>query len=1141
VLAYARILALFACAAVAPAGATPLDPWVGGTWTSRVDMTLNAIHMGIVRAPADQTKVISWGLYNPAGMRVWRWDAASPNSQAWTTLTWPAGLQNMFCAGHTVRPDGRLQVLGGHAGGTSGHNQVAVWDAGTEMWSASGQVPQLPTGRWYPTGLTMGTGETAVFSGNLYSYSLLVGGSGATGLTDFNDAKALKQWAPYSWANPWMTDPPPTPRYGFTLTRLENTDRFVLFGGATSTSQLLNDVWLLSREEDDHGWHWKWTSIAPTNAGPSPRLYHAAASDPTKPTLYVFGGRAADSGNLVDAVSKNDVWRLVFDVTPTTISATWEQVTPSGTLPVARYGHTGVSEYLPIQQPSLSFQPALFFFGGEILDGSFPSRVWVLQLTPTPTWVALDLPNGPGKRVFPSAASFEYPTETHAHDEDEEDLASPDNGFSAHPTASEKAVDIYGNDIWFYGGLDESSVPTSDLYRLNRNSAGDLSWIHVTPVGGNPTPARLFPAFGFDSQSARLVLFGGIAQGSLLQDFWSYTPGDQVPQWTLQAATGAPSARYGAAFAMHLSPIHNLRPGRQSTGDAWSEYTSPSAEHRQNLYPLMFQGPSGRILDFGRDSSVVTKFDPAGSGTWSTLPWASEVRGHSAAIMIRGGQAQILKCCGDFAGLTIPGCIEDPNIGISQNKSELFRIDANDNRDDQPGDHAQQMSPELTGRGSPTLTVLPTGDVIVMGGIGNEKYPQCTAVQQPQIWDAATNHWGDRLNPDPAKRGYHSVALLMPDGRILTAGGSTGKVYPDPLPDMNTSSVFTPPYLYRPNSTTPVTPAERPQFTIDAPELHYADAFTVNLVNRTVSQVRTISLIRPGASTHAFTQDQRYIQLDFGLAGNPPHVVAGLPASGNWAPPGDYLMFVVDTDGIPSMGKWVTLRTDQMPPATTTDLAATTGKTMVTTSWTAPGDDGNYGPAVAYDLRYKPGVNTITDLASFLTATQAPTGTPGAPGTPECVTIFGLSCTAQHYTVALRTRDESGNWSQISNIVTTTVGCKLNDVACSPAAVGVPNGDPEVALDHTVLSPPWPNPARNQVGLSYAIPTELKGSGVELAVYDVVGRRVRTLLRGAVPAGRGFTTWNLLDERGASVRPGTYWVRLRTPQAEIVRTVLVRP
>jgi hypothetical protein len=56
-----------------------------------------------------------------------------------------------------------------------------------------------------------------------------------------------------------------------------------------------------------------------------------------------------------------------------------------------------------------------------------------------------------------------------------------------------------------------------------------------------------------------------------------------------------------------------------------------------------------------------------------------------------------------------------------------------------------------------------------------------------------------------------------------------------------------------------------------------------------------------------------------------------------------------------------------------------------------------------------------------------------------------------------------------------------------------------------------------------------------------VGRRVRTLLRGAVPAGRGFTTWNLLDERGASVSPGTYWVRLRTSQAEIVRTVLVRP
>lgn len=178
----------------------------------------------------------------------------------------------------------------------------------------------------------------------------------------------------------------------------------------------------------------------------------------------------------------------------------------------------------------------------------------------------------------------------------------------------------------------------------------------------------------------------------------------------------------------------------------------------------------------------------------------------------------------------------------------------------------------------------------------------------------------------------------------------------------------------------------------------------------------------------------------------------------------------------------------------------------LTLSWTAPGDDGKVGRAQVYSLRYS--VAPITE-GNFAIATQVSgLPTPGPAGAIESVTVPGLNQNTTYY-FALKTRDEAGNWSGVSNVVrfpsvTTDVGDVLpNAAACSA---------------------PWPNPARTGIRCALALPERAE---VEADVFSVTGRHVRRLASGWWPAGHIELEWDLRDESGGRVAAGVYWVRAR--------------
>lgn len=113
---------------------------------------------------------------------------------------------------------------------------------------------------------------------------------------------------------------------------------------------------------------------------------------------------------------------------------------------------------------------------------------------------------------------------------------------------------------------------------------------------------------------------------------------------------------------------------------------------------------------------------------------------------------------------------------------------------------------------------------------------------------------------------------------------------------------------------------------------------------------------------------------------------------------------------------------DTIPPAPVTDLAAEALVAGVRLRWTAPGDDGQTGTAAGYDLRYSLGAMTPD---SWPAATHVDgVGEPKAGGTPDSALVAGLQI-GKDYSFALKSVDDKGNWSGLSNIATVRIPLNL--------------------------------------------------------------------------------------------------------------------
>ncbi len=192
-------------------------------------------------------------------------------------------------------------------------------------------------------------------------------------------------------------------------------------------------------------------------------------------------------------------------------------------------------------------------------------------------------------------------------------------------------------------------------------------------------------------------------------------------------------------------------------------------------------------------------------------------------------------------------------------------------------------------------TILADGKVLVNGGTtacGFNDYSG--AVLPAEIYNPATEQW-TTVASARVPRVYHSTAILLPDGRVMASGSGTAA--------QNNAEMYTPPSLFNPNGTLATRPTYSPLASTD---LGYGQAFTVQTPD--APSIAKITLIRLSAVTHAFNESQQLNTLSFTRDPGDQSLTVTTPPNGNHAPPGPYMLFLINAQGVPSVAQIVSLR-----------------------------------------------------------------------------------------------------------------------------------------------------------------------------------------------------------------------------------------
>jgi hypothetical protein len=208
----------------------------------------------------------------------------------------------------------------------------------------------------------------------------------------------------------------------------------------------------------------------------------------------------------------------------------------------------------------------------------------------------------------------------------------------------------------------------------------------------------------------------------------------------------------------------------------------------------------------------------------------------------------------------------------------------------------QPAAPMNLPRTHVNATLLPDRTVLVTGG-GLARESRLTPTLQSEIYDPVANTW-TLVAASTVPRLYHSVALLLPDGRVVVAGGNPAQGThvqwgQDPANEEMRFDIYNPPYLFK---------GPRPVIAAAPVEWHYGQ--TIDISSPQAGGIRWASLIKSSVTTHSFNTGQRLVDLPIvSQAGGKLRVtVTGEP---NVAPPGWYMLFLADSNGIPSVARWV--------------------------------------------------------------------------------------------------------------------------------------------------------------------------------------------------------------------------------------------
>ena len=377
-----------------------------------------------------------------------------------------------------------------------------------------------------------------------------------------------------------------------------------------------------------------------------------------------------------------------------------------------------------------------------------------------------------------------------------------------------------------------------------------------------------------------LVGWHGLPSAHLYDPFtdtWTELPEMNAGRWYPTNTTLANGDVLVVSGAIAPETVNTLPQVWQTATGTWRSLTNANSLDGGNaLYPWMFLAPNGRVFKAGPERR--SRFlDTSGLGAWSQEPRSYfGARDEGTAVMYDVGK----------------GLIAGGNQQLPTATAEVFNLNG-------PTPTWRRIASMAFARRFLTATLLPDGTVLVTGGTSqaNARYDGKPGIRAKWFSHGTLESCDGNLDHSAAMqipRSYHSTAALLPDGRVLV-GGSEAAPPLDKI-DQRSFEIFSPPYLFK---------GARPLIT-DAPvAVAYGEMFFVETPD--AMDITHVNWIRLSSVTHAFNQNQRINHLHFTPTPDRDGLHITAPANANLAPPGHYMLFILNDDGVPSVARIVQL------------------------------------------------------------------------------------------------------------------------------------------------------------------------------------------------------------------------------------------
>jgi hypothetical protein len=309
--------------------------------------------------------------------------------------------------------------------------------------------------------------------------------------------------------------------------------------------------------------------------------------------------------------------------------------------------------------------------------------------------------------------------------------------------------------------------------------------------------------------------------------------------------------------------------------DGVGTISTVSFHEPSGLYPFQYVVASGQMMQAGPSASNTVLLTP-GSWSWSSIPnmlsshyeWGNGVLYTDASVT---PIKQVVMIAGGAVGDT----------AISNN--EWFDVG-------NPGAGWRQFPQWLQARHNANTVILPDGTLFTVGGNRSSSGYDNPYFESELYNKAAGDPTGSwiQMSPNTIQAAYHSSAILLPDATVLLSQDDM-----DPsAASAHQVQIYSPPYLFK---------GSRPTVGGVPGSLSLGQTFSVTI---STPNIASVALVAPGAVTHANDMHQRYIKLQNQKSGSK-NLRITIPASSAVVPPGYYMLFVIDSHGVPSVAKFV--------------------------------------------------------------------------------------------------------------------------------------------------------------------------------------------------------------------------------------------